>query len=339
MGNKQRLGYAYALPASPRFIVYGEQLVPGSQRAAVAGNSAFSDLNYAIYLGRSPVSRNLLATSASQLPINGRMATILVPFGNAYLTLVTAPVGQLGGAFSQWLPWIFGILGLLLTLVAVWITQRMVSRRQSAEGDTQQIQDLYAQLGQLYREQRTIADSLQLALLPQARPEIPGLEIGVRYVPGASGIDIGGDWYSVVEMDARYFAFVIGDVSGRGIKAAAVMAALRFTIRALVLEGNPPAAVLEKCSKQAEAIIGDHYATVLVGLGDLDRHEVTLANAGHLNPLLLIDDSAEFVETDVGRPLGMAGDDDYRAVTVSTPPKSTMIAFTDGLAQPLHAAI
>jgi serine phosphatase RsbU (regulator of sigma subunit) len=326
------IGYAYGLPGpAPRFVVYAEHAVPADRRSAVASNSAFADLNYAIYLG-SPTTGHLLTTSFSHVPAGGSTDKFRVPFGDSELTLVTAAAGQLGGTLSARLPWIFAILGVLLTVLAAWITRWLMRRRVEAERDSDQIRSLYGQLGDLYSEQRSIAETLQRALLPHVIPDIPHLEIAVRYVPGTRGMDIGGDWYSVLSIDDRHFAFVVGDVSGRGVSAASVMAALRFTIRTLLLEGNSPAEVLRKCSFQIRADIEGHFATAVVGIGDMERHEVTLANAGHLNPLLVTSGSTGFVETAVGVPLGIPGGG-YESVTVATPSTSTMIAFTDGLVE------
>jgi serine phosphatase RsbU (regulator of sigma subunit) len=326
------VGYAYGLPGpAPHFIVYAEHAVPADRRSAVASNSAFADLNYAIYLGPATTG-HLLTTSFSHVPVDGSTDQVQVPFGDSELTLVTAPTGQLGGTLSARLPWIFGILGVVLTFLAAWITRWLMRRRVEAERDAGQIRSLYGQLGDLYSEQRAIAETLQRALLPHVIPDIPHLEIAVRYVPGTQGMDIGGDWYSVLSIDDRHFAFVVGDVSGRGVSAASVMAALRFTIRTLLLEGNSPAEVLEKCSIQIRGDIEGHFATAVVGIGDMERHEVSLANAGHLNPLLVRAGSTGFVQTAVGVPLGIPGGG-YESVTVSTPPTSTMIAFTDGLVE------
>ena len=144
---------------------------------------------------------------------------------------------------------------------------------------------LYEQLGGLYGEQRTIAETLQQALLPRTNPSIPNLEIATRYVAGTVGVDIGGDWYSTLPIDDAHFAFVIGDVSGRGIDAASIMARLRFTIRAYLLEGHAPDTVLEMCSHQLDIEYDGHFATVLVGVGDLETRRVVLANAGHPRPI------------------------------------------------------
>ena len=327
-----RLDYAYPRAGpDPRYVVFAEHTVPADRRSAVANNSAFADLHYAIFLGPTSSPAKLLTTSFQALPTSGT-ERITVPFGDTALTLVTAPAGQLGGSLPARLPWIFAVLGLLVTGFAAWVTQWLVRRRQEAEHDAAQIRGLYGRLDELYREQRTNAETLQRSLLPQANPEIPGMEIGVRYVPGPHGVDIGGDWYSVVTLDDTHFGFVIGDVSGHGIKAASVMAALRFTIRTLVVEGNSPAEVLEKCSTQVLSLIDGHIATVLVGIADLATHEVAVANAGHLNPLMISPDGSEFVTTKVGVPVGVP-EAVYDTVTLSTPRRSTLLAFTDGLVE------
>jgi serine phosphatase RsbU (regulator of sigma subunit) len=227
------------------------------------------------------------------------------------------------------LPWIFAVLGLLLSTTAAWITERLVRGRRTAERDSAQIRELYSELATLFRQQRTTSETLQRALLPRNSPHIPGMDFAVKYEPGAQGLEIGGDWYSIVAIDDAHFLFVIGDVSGHGLSAATVMAELRFTIRAYALEGNSPATILEKCSKQLDVTNG-HFATVLIGSVDVARHEITLANAGHLNPLLLTGEERSFIETALGVPLGVSGDS-YDSVTISVPPRSSVIAFTDGL--------
>ena len=145
-------------------------------------------------------------------PATGDTAKVTVPFGDSDITIVTAARGQLAGTLPALLPWIFGALGLLLTIAAAWTAERLVRRRRSAERDTDEIGRLYGELGTLYGEQRTIALTLQRALLPSDTPEIAGLEVAVQYVPGTTGMEIGGDWYSVIALDEQRSAFVIGDV-------------------------------------------------------------------------------------------------------------------------------
>jgi serine phosphatase RsbU (regulator of sigma subunit) len=209
---------------------------------------------------------------------------------------------------------------------------QLVSRRERAERDSATITDLYAKLDVLYSQQRGIAETLQRALLPRANPTIPGLEIATRYVAGADGVDIGGDWYSIVVIDDRHFAFVVGDVSGRGVSAAAVMARLRFTTRAYLLEGHPPDAVLQMCSHQLDINDDGHFATVLIGLVDRDTREVTLANAGHPEPLIIVGAHADYAATTVGPPLGTVTAR-YVSTSFVMAPGSVLLAFTDGLVE------
>ena len=195
--------------------------------------------------------------------------------------------GHLGGALGADLPWIVLLVGLLLTLMAAFVAVQLARRRKEAERNSETISGLYGDLDRLYAEQRSIAVTLQRALLPRRIPDISNLEIASRYVAGADGVDVGGDWYSLVQVDDERFAFVVGDVSGRGVNAATIMAQLRYTVRAYLLEGHRPGAVLEMCSRQLDIADDGHFATILVGIGDLSSREITLANAGHMNPLLL----------------------------------------------------
>ncbi len=112
----------------------------------------------------------------------------------------------------------------------------------------------------------------------------------------------------------------------------AIMARLRFTIRAYLTEGHPPDFVLEMCSRQLSVNRDGHMATVLIGVGDTESGMVTMANAGHLNPLQVAGTRATFLETAVGLPLGVA-DGPYATTTVQLVSGSALVAFTDGLVE------
>ncbi len=152
----------------------------------------------------------------------------------------------------------------------------------------------------------------------------------MRYVPGVDGVDIGGDWYDVIDIGVGKVMFVVGDVSGRGLRAATVMASLRYAIRAYAAQGDAPQVILFKLTKLVNILRDGHFATALCGLIDVAEHTVTIANAGHPNPLLIAGTSAEFATTRVGAPIGVA-EVPYQAVTVSVPPQGTLLAYTDGL--------
>ncbi|HEY3926527.1 MAG TPA: PP2C family protein-serine/threonine phosphatase [Acidothermaceae bacterium] len=332
MNQPQSVGYALADSASPKYAIYAERAIPANRRVSVESDSAFSDLKYATYIGDTTNSSDLATTdvSPSKLPLSGRTSRIAVPFGDTKLTLVASPLGHLGGALGANLPWIVLAVGILLTVVASFVAVQLARRRREAERSSETISGLYGDLDRLYAEQRTIAVTLQRALLPRRIPSIENLEIASRYVAGADGVDVGGDWYSLVQIDDQHFAFVVGDVSGRGVGAATIMAQLRYTVRAYLLEGHGPGAALGMCSRQLDITVDGHFATVLVGVGDLSSREITLANAGHMNPLLVTGDQTTFVDTTVGLPIGI-GPSTYAETTVAMPPGSTLLAFTDGL--------
>ena len=326
-GPRQRLGYAYA-STSPgtRYVVYGESVVTPNRPAVVAKGSPFADLHFAIYLGRVARRNSLLSASPGALPLTGPHATDVVPFGSNALTLVATPNGPLGGTLSAWLWRIVAIVGSLLAIAATLTTERLIRRRTAAER-------LNAEVQQLLGQQRGIAETLQNALLPEDIPPIPGIEVAVRYIPGTTGVEIGGDWYDVLPLDDHRFFFVVGDVSGRGVRAGAVMASMHFAIRGFVSEGHSPATILDILSGMLRIRQHGHFATVLCGIADIDRHELTIANAGHLPPLLIDHDSGQFLSTQVGPPIGVTAHAPYGTATFSVPSHATLIAYTDGLVE------
>jgi len=87
-------------------------------------------------------------------------------------------------------------------------------------------------------EQRAVTEIMQRTLLPDALPEVPGVRFSAKYLPAGSGVKIGGDWYDVLQLANGRLAFVIGDVVGRGVLAAAVMSEIRTALRAYLTEGH-----------------------------------------------------------------------------------------------------
>jgi len=330
----ERVGYAIADPAAPRFVVHAERAIPANRLVPALSNPAFANLDFATYLGPTTSLATLATTDVplSRLPLDGDTVTESIPFGDTTLTLVAAAHGHLGGPLGWQLPWILLAGGLALTAASATVAVRSTRRRGEAERDAVTITGLYATLDGLYAEQRGIAETLQRALLPRTNPEIPGLDIASRYVSGVQGVDIGGDWYSVIAVDDTHVGFVVGDVSGRGVSAATVMARLRFTMRAYLLEGHPPDAVLAMCSRQLDLAEDGHFATVLIGLADLVTREVVLANAGHLEPLVVRGGVTEYVATKVGLPLGV-DPGAYLTTGVVMERGSVLLAFTDGLVE------
>jgi len=183
-GRELRLGYGFGTPNVKRgYALYAETVLPASRRSRLSANSAFADLNYVLYLGRTQTPTALLLTNLPRLPVTGRRASVRIPFGDSDFTLVVTAHGSLGGTFFEWLPWMIAAVGVVLAFAAALLTDRLVRRRQRAEQLAQTLERIAAENRQLYAEQRTIADTLQHALLPEALPAVGALETGARYVP------------------------------------------------------------------------------------------------------------------------------------------------------------
>jgi anti-sigma regulatory factor (Ser/Thr protein kinase) len=156
-------------------------------------------------------------------------------------------------------------------------------------------------------------------------------EAAVRYVAAVHGIHVGGDWYDVIALDDTHLLAVVGDVSGRGLQAAAVMATLLYAVRAYAAEGYAPEIILTKLSELLNLERSGHFATVLFILIDLEEANITVVNAGHPPPLLVHDHHGEYVNTPIGLPVGISSTPMYTRTTVPLSPGTTLLAFTDGL--------
>jgi hypothetical protein len=327
--GRARPGIGYAsvpTPSSSPWVVYAERILPADRKLKVTRNSAFSQLNYAIYLGRTPEARDLLEASATQFPLTGQQATVTVPFGDSAITVVATANQELGGALLARLPLIVALVGVVLSLLAAVLADYLVRRRRQAEW-------LASENRRMYSEQRSIAEVLQHALLPQVLPEIAGVETAIRYEAAGEGNDVGGDWYDVIPVDDTHFIFVLGDVSGRGVEAATIMGRLHFAIRAYAVQGDSPHEILGKLGRLL-SIEGDRcFATILCACVDVTDRTVSLVNAGHPPLLLLNGKSAAFVTTTVFPPVGVSDSTDYQEESFEVPERATIVAFTDGLVE------
>ena len=326
------LAFAYSPPGLSEVAVEEDRVE--KQRASIASSSAFANLEYAIYLGRNATPNDLLTTDAPQLPFAGRHASIVVPFGNSAFVLAISPTVSLQGTFSRFLGLVVGIIGVLVSLGAMLLVERLVRRRELAEAIAVERDHVAEENRRLYVEQRGIADTLQHALLPQALPNIRDTEVSARFVAGVAGVEVGGDWYDVVQVSEEQLLFVVGDVSGSGLRAATVMAELRFAIRAYAADGSPPSQILAKLCRLHSFDTDGHFATVLCGHVDLAAKEMVIANAGHLYPLLSGNPGGFHpVPTAAGLPIGIDSQYSYESARIALPESGTLLAFTDGLVE------
>jgi hypothetical protein len=127
---------------------------------------------------------------------------------------------------------------------------------------------------------------LRRSLLPKATPAAPGLKIASRYRPGVADAGVGGDWYDVIGLPDDRTGLVIGDVMGRGVRAAAVMGRLQAALRVCALDGSRPADVLRRLDLVLQAVDDTRLTTCVYGVFELRTARLTVAAAGHPPPLL-----------------------------------------------------
>jgi anti-sigma regulatory factor (Ser/Thr protein kinase) len=182
--------------------------------------------------------------------------------------------------------------------------------------------------------ERSVADTLQHSILRDQLPAIPGLRFAARYLAGSDEAEIGGDWYDVIPLRDGKVGLVIGDVVGRGIRAAARMAHLQGAARAYALEGLRPSLVLERTDAFAQRLERPGMATLLYAILDPEAATLRFASAGHPPPLLVgPDPEAHFAEGRAGAPVGTVGFPVYEESVVAIEQGATVLLYTDGLVE------
>lgn len=183
------------------------------------------------------------------------------------------------------------------------------------------------------RRHRETAVTLQRSLLPQELEQPDDLRIAATYQPGGTDAAVGGDWYDVITLGAGRTALVIGDVMGRGVRAAAVMGQLRTAVRAYARLDLPPHEVIQLLDVLASEIDATQIATCVYAVHDPNEGQLVYASAGHL-PILVRDEdgTVERAADPTGPPLGTGGWV-HTSGTIALPPGSTAVLYTDGLVE------
>jgi serine phosphatase RsbU (regulator of sigma subunit) len=226
-----------------------------------------------------------------------------------------------------------------LTLVST------VSGRRYTQDDLRLVEDLAGRVAfpidnaRLYEERARVARTLQENLLPPALPAIPGAELAARYYAAAAGADVGGDFYDVFPTGSRSWGLVLGDVSGKGVEAAAITALARHTIRTAAMTTKRPSSVLNILNAALiEQIEDERFCTAVYARVEprFGRLLVTTACGGHPPPYVVRSDgTVERVECE-GALLGLLPDPALVDVTVELRFGDKLILYTDGLVDFRH---
>lgn len=220
-------------------------------------------------------------------------------------------------------------------VLVVWV--ELSEQRPFGPRDHTLLAVLAGRLGQgLHRayqldEQRETAVALQHAMLGPAH-----LPTGftVRYHPASRPLQVGGDWYDVVDLDDGRIALIVGDCVGHGLHAATVMGQLRSACRALFLELSSPSAVLAAMDRFAMRLPGARCTTAFCAVLTLDSGELVFSSAGHPPPILVLaDGTTTMLEGGRGLPLALQLGRIRPEVRMTMPARATLLLYTDGLVE------
>ncbi|MEU3524684.1 SpoIIE family protein phosphatase [Streptomyces sp. NPDC038707] len=186
----------------------------------------------------------------------------------------------------------------------------------------------------MYTYQENVADTLQDSMLPQISPRMAGCDVATRYLPGTRLGRIGGDWFDTIKLSGSRTALVVGDVMGHGLNSAAMMGQLRTAVQTMAAMETPPAQLLRNLDDLARRLGDTYLATCLYAVYDPIRGELTLANAGHIPPVLVRaeDGGSRLLDLPTGAPIGVGGVP-FEAVRVKVAPGDRLVLCTDGLVE------
>ena len=188
-----------------------------------------------------------------------------------------------------------------------------------------------------FEREQQLVEVLQRSLLPEALPDLPEAELAARYLPGTSGVKIGGDWYDVVRVADGRLVLAIGDVVGHGVRAAAAMGRLRHTVQFCALEGLSPSQILTRVNAYLIDAGSSDMATLLVMSYAPETGTVRLSTAGHPPPLVREPDGTlTYLPGGRGMPLGASSSARYTEERAVLAPGAVLVLYTDGLVERRH---
>ncbi|MDQ2814084.1 MAG: SpoIIE family protein phosphatase [Actinomycetota bacterium] len=202
--------------------------------------------------------------------------------------------------------------------------RELLRARQEGERERERLQDLVA--------------TLQQSLLPTVLPAVPGLD-AVAHYHAASPDELGGDFYDLFPLTGNRWGLFLGDVCGKGARAAALTSLIRYTLRTAAVYDADPATVLRTLNEalHQQYLRDDRsFCTVIFGVlaPAADGFTLALTRGGHSAPLLMrADGTARYLPMPVGPLIGAWADVAFTVTTISLFPGDTLLLFTDGLTE------
>ena len=183
------------------------------------------------------------------------------------------------------------------------------------------------------QREHQIAETLQRSLLPDRLPDVPGVALAARYVPATTDLQLGGDWYDVVQLPDGLIGLAIGDVAGHGLQAAATMVQVRMALRAYALQDPSPPMVMHGVHGLVAQLPVPEMVTLLYLLFDPSTRRLRWTNAGHPPALVVGDGAGAFLTGGLAPPIGVTIDGGFTEETHVLQHGATLLLYTDGLVE------
>jgi phosphoserine phosphatase RsbU/P len=190
----------------------------------------------------------------------------------------------------------------------------------------------------LIKREMELAREVQQNLLPQRVQNIEGLEVGSFFRPAKS---VGGDYFDFLPLHDGLFSFTVGDVSGKGLAAAVLMASIQTLLRSHFLRQAFPldTLVAEVSHTIYRCSSPERYSTLFCGVIDQDRRTMTYVNAGHVTPILVRGKTGQIERPEsAGLPIGILPTARYQAETVQLAQGDTVVCVSDGMCEVMNKA-
>jgi serine phosphatase RsbU (regulator of sigma subunit)/anti-sigma regulatory factor (Ser/Thr protein kinase) len=183
------------------------------------------------------------------------------------------------------------------------------------------------------RREHEIAETLQRSLLPDRLPRIPTVALAARYVPATADMEVGGDWYDVIQLRDGLVGLAIGDVAGHGLQAAATMGQLRMALRAYAVQDPSPVSVMSGVHQLVSHLPMPEMVTLIYLVFDPATRTLRFTNAGHPPPLVFGGGESSYLEGALSAPLGVTAEADFTETSQDLRAGATLLLYTDGLVE------
>ena len=258
------------------------------------------------------------------------LAPLIYVTASAVVILIAPPSSQsLSHLIRNY--WKFPMLVFVVYAVMALLYTETKERLERRNLELQKSVELGAARLERQKQELQRARDIQEALLPREIFQLPRFEVAAVWQPARA---VGGDYFDVLPLDQNRLAICIGDVVGKGLSAALLMANLQAAVRAFARESDNPAWVCSRVNRGVgESVADGKYVTFFYGILNSNSRTLHYCNAGHLCPILVSSGSTHRI-SEGDAVLGIFPDWTYRAATVELSRGDRLLLFTDGITDP-----